>query len=98
MNIGEMFGHGPSYGKNKIQFLCGDVVDVLKTLPDESVHCVVTSPPYFRLRDYGHPGQIGMENTPGEFIEALMTVFREVKRVLRSDGTCWINLGDSYAG
>jgi len=52
MNIGEMFGHGPVYGKNKIKFLCGDVVDVLKTLPDESVHCVVTSPPYFRLRRY----------------------------------------------
>ena len=75
----------------------GDWIEVLKTLPDASVHCVVTSPPYFGLRDYGVPGQIGLEPTPAEFIGRLVEVFREVRRVLRSDGTCWLNMGDSYA-
>ena len=65
---------------------------------DKSVHCCVTSPPYFGLRDYGHDGQIGLEPTPDEFVAALVTVFREVRRVLRDDGTLWLNLGDSYAG
>jgi len=97
-SISEMFGLSSVYGKNKIQFLCGNVIDVLKTLPDESIQCVVTSPPYYRLRDYNHSNQIGMEETPGEFIDKLVDVFSEVKRVLRSDGTCWINIGDSYAG
>jgi DNA modification methylase len=81
-----------------IRILRGDCRDVLKTLPDESVHCVVTSPPYFGLRDYGVEGQIGLEPTPDEFVAALVGVFREVRRVLRKDGTCWLNLGDSYAG
>lgn len=63
----------------------------------KSVHTVVTSPPYFGLRDYGHDGQIGLEPTPDEFVEALVEVFREVRRVLRDDGTVWLNLGDSYA-
>ena len=76
----------------------GDALDVLRTLPDESVQCVVTSPPYFGLRDYGHDGQIGLESTPDEFVAALVEVFREVRRVLRDDGTVWLNLGDSYAG
>lgn len=75
----------------------GDTLAVLRTLPSESVHCVVTSPPYWGLRDYGVEGQIGLEPTPAEFIAKLVTVFREVRRVLRSDGTCWINMGDSYA-
>ena len=75
----------------------GDALDVLRTLPDESVQCVVTSPPYFGLRDYGHDGQIGLESTPDEFVAALVEVFREVRRVLRDDGTVWLNLGDSYA-
>ncbi len=77
--------------------LIGDCRDVLRTLPDESVHCVVTSPPYFGLRDYGVAGQIGLEATPAAFVEEMVAVFREVRRVLRSDGTVWLNLGDSYA-
>lgn len=66
-------------------------------MPDESVHCCVTSPPYFGLRDYGVDGQIGLEPTPEAFIEEMVSVFREVRRVLRADGTLWLNLGDSYA-
>lgn len=76
----------------------GDCREVLKTLPDESVHCCVTSPPYFGLRDYGVAGQIGLELTPDDFVSELVEVFREVRRVLRDDGTLWLNLGDSYAG
>jgi len=79
------------------QILKGDCRDVLKTLPDESVHCVVTSPPYFGLRDYGVAGQIGLEPSPAEFVEQMVAVFRDVRRVLRADGTLWLNLGDSYA-
>lgn len=66
-------------------------------MPDQSVHCCVTSPPYFGLRDYGVDGQIGLEPSPEEFVQALVAVFREVRRVLRDDGTCWVNLGDSYS-
>lgn len=77
--------------------LKGDCRDVLRTLPAESVHCVVTSPPYFGLRDYGVAGQIGLETTPAAFVTELVAVFREVRRVLRGDGTVWLNLGDSYA-
>jgi DNA modification methylase len=80
-----------------IKTLQGDTRQVLKTLPDASVHCCVTSPPYFGLRDYGMPEQIGLEETPAEFIEQLVIVFREVRRVLRDDGTLWLNIGDSYA-
>ena len=76
----------------------GDVLDGLKRIPDNYVQTVVTSPPYLGLRDYGVAGQIGLEETPEEYIEKLVQVFREVRRVLRSDGTCWINIGDSYAG
>lgn len=76
----------------------GDCLESLKKLPDQSVHCCVTSPPYFGLRDYGVDGQIGLEPTPDEFVSALVSVFREVRRVLRDDGTLWLNLGDSYAG
>lgn len=79
------------------QFLQGDCRETLKTLPDCSVHCCVTSPPYFGLRDYGHDGQIGLEQTPEAYVAELVAVFREVKRVLRDDGTLWLNLGDSYA-
>lgn len=74
----------------------GDALAKLKELPDKSVHCIVTSPPYFQLRDYKIAGQIGLEKTPEEFIEKLVAVFREVKRVLRDDGTAFINMGDSY--
>lgn len=76
----------------------GDALEILRSLPGESVHCCVTSPPYWGLRDYGVAGQIGLEATPEEFIEQICSVFREVRRVLRSDGTCWINIGDTYAG
>jgi len=75
----------------------GDCLAVLKTMPDCSVNTCVTSPPYFGLRDYGSDGQIGLEPTPDEFVQALLNVFREVRRVLRDDGTLWLNLGDSYA-
>lgn len=75
----------------------GHALDVLKTLPAESVHCIVTSPPYFGLRDYGVDGQIGLEPSPDEFVAALVEVFAEARRVLRDEGTCWLNLGDSYA-
>lgn len=74
----------------------GDCLEVLRAIPSESVHCCVTSPPYFGLRDYGHPGQIGLEPTPEEYVAKLLEVFREVRRVLRHDGTMWLNLGDSY--
>lgn len=77
--------------------LLGDALEVLKTLDDESVNTCVTSPPYYNLRDYGVAGQIGAEGTPEAYIERLVEVFREVRRVLRSDGTLWVNIGDSYA-
>jgi DNA modification methylase len=75
----------------------GDCIESLRTLPDASVHCCVTSPPYWGLRDYGHDGQIGLESTPEAYVARMVEVFREVRRVLRDDGTCWLNLGDSYA-
>lgn len=75
----------------------GDSLEILRTMPSETVNCVVTSPPYFGLRDYGIAGQIGREDTPEDYIERLVEVFREVRRVLRSDGTLWLNIGDSYA-
>jgi DNA modification methylase len=78
--------------------LVGDCIESMRGLPDQSVHTCVTSPPYFGLRDYGHDGQIGLEPTPDEFVTKLVEVFREVRRVLRDDGTLWLNLGDSYAG
>jgi len=76
----------------------GDCIEGLRTLPDASVHCCVTSPPYWGLRDYGHDGQIGLEATPEAYVARMVEVFREVRRVLRDDGTCWVNLGDSYCG
>lgn len=79
------------------RILNGDVRQMLKTLPDESVHCVVTSPPYWGLRDYGVDGQIGLEQSLGQHLEALVETFREVRRVLRNDGTLWLNYGDAYA-
>jgi len=75
----------------------GDVIDRLGELPEESVQCVVTSPPYWGLRDYGNDGQLGLEETPEKYVEKMVKVFREVKRVLKNDGTVWLNLGDSYA-
>lgn len=79
---------------NKI--ICGDALTVLRTLPDKSCRCCVTSPPYFNLRDYGVPGQIGLEPTMQEYIARLVEVFAEVKRVLTNDGTLWVNIADSY--
>lgn len=80
------------------RLLCGDALAWLRELPDESVHCVVTSRPYWGLRDYGVEGQIGQEPTPEEYVLKPVAVFREVRRVLRSDGTAWVNLGDTYFG
>ncbi|HLH36023.1 MAG TPA: site-specific DNA-methyltransferase [Alloacidobacterium sp.] len=80
------------------RILQGDVLERLRELPDDSVHCVVTSPPYWRLRNYGVVGQIGVENTPHEYLEKMLSVFREIRRVLRKDGTAWVNIGDCYAG
>lgn len=76
----------------------GSALSVLQSLPDASVQCCVTSPPYFGLRDYGEEGQIGLEASPGEYVRVLVEVFQSVKRVLCDDGTLWLNLGDSYAG
>src|SRR5688572_11131626 len=81
-----------------VRILVGDALDQLRTLPDQSVQTCITSPPYWGLRDYGVAGQIGLERTPEEYIRRLVSVFQEVRRVLRDDGTLWINLGDSYAG
>jgi DNA modification methylase len=74
-----------------------DALNALRNMPNESVHCCVTSPPYWQLRDYGMTGQIGLEKTLDAYIQAVTAVFREVKRVLRADGTLWLNLGDTYA-
>ncbi|MFZ4815389.1 MAG: DNA-methyltransferase [Phototrophicaceae bacterium] len=76
----------------------GDALSFLKTLPDNSVQAIVTSPPYFGQRDYGVDGQIGLELHPDAYIAALVNIFREGRRVLRNDGTFWLNLGDSYVG
>lgn len=81
---------------NKI--IQGDSLEVLKTLPSESVDCVITSPPYWALRDYGVEGQLGLEPTFQEYITKLCDIFDEVKRVLKKEGTCWVNLGDTYGG
>lgn len=80
-----------------VRIITGDCRDVLKMLPDESVHCIVTSPPYFGLRDYGMEGQMGLEASPEEFVAGMVEVFREIRRVLRRAGTLWLNLGDSYS-
>jgi DNA modification methylase len=79
------------------RIIAGDCLAGLRTLPDASVHCCVTSPPYWGLRDYGHDGQIGLESTPEAYVARMVEVFREVRRLLRDDGTLWLNLGDSYA-
>ena len=76
----------------------GHVLDLLRDIPDNTVQCCVTSPPYWGHRDYDHPDQIGQESTPQEYVDKLVEVFREVRRVLRDDGILWLNLGDSYNG
>lgn len=75
-----------------------DALTYLKTLPDDSVNCIITSPPYYNLRDYGVDGQIGLEKTPKEYIDRLTEVFREAYRILKPDGTLWVNIADSYCG
>lgn len=80
------------------KILEGEALDVLKRQPDESVHCAITSPPYWGLRDYGVADQLGQEDDPREYIARLLGIFRELRRVLRSDGTLWVNIADTYAG
>lgn len=80
-----------------VNLIEADVMKGLRQLPDESVHCVVTSPPYWKLRDYGVAGQLGLEPTLAEYMERMIRVFDDVRRVLRSDGTLWLNMGDLYA-
>lgn len=85
------------YTDEQVTLWLGDAIRTLRTLPDESVDCIVTSPPYFGLRDYGVPGQYGLEVSPAEYVATMRAVFSEARRVLATDGTCWINLDDSYA-
>ena len=87
----------PYYTDEQVTLYCGDALNALQTMPDTSVDCVVTSPPYYGLRDYGEPGQYGLEASPADYVETMRTVFAEVRRVLAVDGTLWLNLGDSYA-
>ena len=84
--------------ENRWELHCGDSLTVLRRMDSDSVDCCITSPPYYALRDYGYDGQIGLEETPEQYIEKLTDVFREVRRVLKPSGTCWINIGDSYWG
>lgn len=86
----------PYFEDDQIALWHGDALKVLHTLPERSVNCVVTSPPYYGLRDYGEPGQYGLEETPAEYVETMRAVFAEVRRALAADGTLWLNLGDSY--
>ena len=92
-------GHSlkPYYTNQGIDIYHGNCLQVLKELPTESVHCVVTSPPYWGLRDYGTDGQLGLEETPEQHVAKMLEVFSEVRRVLRTDGTLWLNYGDTYA-
>lgn len=87
----------PYYQDDSVTLWHGDALATLRELPDASVDCCVTSPPYFGLRDYGVDGQIGAEASPAEFVAALVAVFAEVRRVLADDGTLWLNLGDTYS-
>jgi DNA modification methylase len=88
----------PHYSDDWLTVYLGDCREVMATMEPESVHCVVTSPPYWGLRDYGQDGQLGLEPTPEAYVGNMVAVFREVKRILRRDGTVWLSLGDSYAG
>lgn len=76
---------------------CGDALEVMRSWPDAFVHCCVTSPPYYSLRDYGVEGQIGLEASPEEYVDKMVEAFREVRRVMRGDGVCFVNLGDNYS-
>lgn len=88
----------PYYEHGNTRIYHGDVLKCLAEMPEKSVNCCVTSPPYWGLRDYGVEGQIGLEETPQEFVAKMVEVFRGVRRVLTDDGTCWVNMGDCYAG
>lgn len=88
----------PYYSDDTVTLWHGDSLEILRGLPDASVDCCVTSPPYFGLRDYGEAGQYGLEASPAEYVETMRAVFAEVRRVLADDGTLWLNLGDSYSG
>lgn len=88
----------PYYETEAGQIFCGDALNILKTMDACSVQCCITSPPFWGLRDYGNDGQIGLEETPEEYVAKIVEVFREVKRVLKDDGTVFLNLGDSYCG
>lgn len=90
--------NGPVVEPGRGMIYQGDVLEKLKEIESETVQTVCTSPPYWGLRDYGTDGQIGLEKTPEEYIERMVSVFREVKRVLKKDGTIWVNMGDSYIG
>ena len=99
-------GPGPERGRWSPLIYCsdhrttlhvGDARDVLAAMPDGSADCIVTSPPYWGKRDYGVAGQYGREPTPAAYVDTLRDVFREARRVLADDGTCWLNLGDSYS-
>lgn len=86
------------YSDDSATLYLGDALAVARTLPDASVNCIVTSPPYFGLRDYGEIGQYGLESTPAEYVETMRALFSELRRALADDGTLWLNIGDSYAG
>jgi DNA modification methylase len=90
--------YGTVERKATMTILHGDSLEMLKTIPSSTVDCCITSPPYYGLRDYGVDGQIGLEETPEEYVQKLVAVFQEVKRVLKDDGTLWVNIGDSYCG
>jgi DNA modification methylase len=83
---------------NEATIYVGNVLEQIKNIPDSTVQCVVTSPPYWGLRNYGHDDQLGLESTPEAYVENMVSVFREVHRILKDDGVLWLNLGDSYNG
>ena len=85
------------YSDDMVTLHHGDALDVARTLPDAAADCIVTSPPYFGLRDYGIKGQYGLESSPAEYVETMRRLFAELRRVLADDGTLWLNLGDSYS-
>jgi DNA modification methylase len=88
----------PYFTDDQVTLHHGDALGVARTLPDGAADCIVTSPPYFGLRDYGIDGQYGLEASPTEYVETMRTLFSELRRVLADDGTLWLNIGDSYAG
>ncbi|MFE9127041.1 DNA-methyltransferase [Streptomyces sp. NPDC007148] len=87
----------PYYRDEQVTLLLGDALEASRTLPASSIDCIVTSPPYYGLRDYGAEGQYGLEASPAEYVETMRQLFAEARRVLADDGTLWLNLGDSYA-